>query len=682
MNDRLRLESEVERLRKRWNDPAFEASRRHLLARADTALTEGLRPADRGAGWGHAYYCPDHAVPLAFDPAAPHRHRCPVDGVQHEGEIFDGGWRCALNGRILGGLQACALAWRASGNPSYREHAAATLAAYAELYPRLPARGEHVGLGRVTGQSLEEAVWAIGIARSFDDLRDSLAPGELHAIRTDLLAELGRHLIRQLMGKIHNIECWHLAALATLGTVLDDEDLLSTATEGDHALPAQLAEGILDDGWWAEGSPNYHYYMLASVLHAATALRVRDPGFLAGTGLRSMLTAPLSLMRADLSLPALNDGWNSMALPLGMAQYASHYEQAYGLWHEQVDEDFLREVYGRGTRRTSEHALTMGPDLTTCRTPSPRARRLVHPASGYAVLADGEGIDERFLLVKYGPHGGGHGHPDKLQLDLHAFGVRLAPDAGSPAYNSPLQGPWFRQSLSHNTVVLGEESQPEAEGRLLDYRDPRDAGAGLIDAAVSWPVDPSHAPGPHGYYVDLVLVEAGGGTSIDLAWHHRGRLAEPERLTPTAPPWAQGSGPYDYLDDTRMLGDPDDREWSARWEVEGAGTRMWGLDPPGGRAVTATSPSNPPSERQATLLRRATGPRVAFATVIEPHRIGGGSIRSVRWRDRGLVVDGGPLEFDVEQRSGHDRWQVRMAAGPTSVTVDAGSYRIALASQT
>ncbi|MGW0231592.1 hypothetical protein ACWDWO_25075 [Actinopolymorpha singaporensis] len=30
-----------------------------------------------GAGWGHAYYCPDHIVLLDFDPARPHEHRCP-----------------------------------------------------------------------------------------------------------------------------------------------------------------------------------------------------------------------------------------------------------------------------------------------------------------------------------------------------------------------------------------------------------------------------------------------------------------------------------------------------------------------------------------------------------------------------------------------------------------------------
>lgn len=37
-----------------------------------------------------------------------------------------------------------------------------------------------------------------------------------------------------------------------------------------------------------------------------------------------------------------------------------------------------------------------------------------YPQSGYAVLARGQGENATWLCVDYGPHGGGHGHPDKL----------------------------------------------------------------------------------------------------------------------------------------------------------------------------------------------------------------------------------------------------------------------------
>jgi hypothetical protein len=721
MTNRLRTVAEVDRLRARHDRPEFAGAWTALLTRADTALAQGLRPVGEAAGWGHGYYCPEHVVPLDFDPGAPDVHLCPVDGVRYEGPVFDGGWRCALNSRILDGIGAAASVWQATGDVCYRDHVVDILLDYADRYPGLPLYGHHVGKGRVTGQSLEEAVWGIGIARAFDGVRDSLDPGDAKAIETNLLGEIGRHVTDQLMGKIHNIECWHLAALATIGVVLDDADLLALALDGEFSLPAQLREGILDDGWWAEGSPSYHFYMLASVLNAAIALREQVPEFLATPGLRDMFTTPLAMMRSDFSLPAFNDGWNSISMPLGMAQYAPLYEQGFGLWHGQAEEDYLRSVYARGIERTSEAALTMGPDLARPAPAQEWVRRTVHPASGYAVLADGAGSGERYLLLKYGPHGGGHGHPDKLELDLHAFGVRLAPDAGSPAYISPLQGPWVRQTLSHNTVVLDEESQPPAQGRLRAYLDPASNPVGVVDTEVSWPVDPDEPNGrpgswlkeprvsflpayagasmrrivvwkaaPAGYFLDLVLVDTLADVAVDLAWHHRGELVDP--LASDLPPLVEWTAPnetYGFLHDVRRLsGRGTPLEWSAAWQVDGAGSRMWARDPAGTTTVVATSPSNPPAERQSTVLRRTNGRAVEFVAVIEPVQgdpLTTAGVTTVAWED-GTFRDGG-LRLIVSHATGRDTWVIEPAAAGSALlagveTGDDGdvSYRVRLPS--
>ncbi len=707
MSHPLRTEREYDRLRERSRDAEFAPAWKHLLARADEAVKAGLRPADVGAGWGHAYYCPDHVVLLDFDPARPHEHRCPVDGQTWRGESFDGGWRSVLNGHISNGLSTCALVWQATGQERYRDHVADLLLDYAARYPKLPPHGQHVGHGRVTGQSLEEAVWGIGVAYAYDGVRESLGTADRERIETGLLHNVGTHVTDQLLHKIHNIECWHLAALATLGVQLGEQPFLDTAFAHPHGLTEQLREGILDDGWWAEGSPSYHFYMLSAVLLSALALRHVDPGFLDSPRLRSTFVAPLTMLRADLSLPALNDGWISIALPLGVGGYAGHYEQAYGLWNDPADAAFLRTVHDRGVPRLSEAALLMGPDLRTVGADAdprrtPRPRRAVHPASGYAVLSDGEGRAERSLLVKYGLHGGGHGHPDKLMLDLHAFGVRLAPDPGSPAYNSPLQGPWFRQTLAHNTVVIGETSQPEAQGRLLAHVPPAPGRPGLVDAAVSWPVDadadrgpqgswlreprrvhvPAYAgaairrcvlwkPAPGGYFLDVVLVSTAGEEVVDLAWHHRGTLVTPDPAGLSvdltggvgASTWPPGGEPYQFLEDVRRLPGEGGREdgWEATWEVDGAGTRMWGLDPGGSVALVATSPSNPPAERQATLLRRSRGPRTSYVAVVEPVDGSAGVVRSVSWRTQELAA-GGPLRLDVTLAGGVDRWSVSFGA--------------------
>ena len=98
------------------------------------------------------------------------------------------------------------------------------------------------------------------------------------------------------------------------------------------------------------------------------------------------------------------------------------------------------------------------------------------PATGYAVLRsqpDGDGqpspATEQYALLKYGLHGGGHGHPDKLGLTLYAQGSRLAPDLGTPGYGIDLFQGWYRQTISHNTVILDGLSQRRARVGALPF---------------------------------------------------------------------------------------------------------------------------------------------------------------------------------------------------------------------
>lgn len=671
---RLRTDDELKRLRTRWSDPAFATARDSLLRQADTALAEDLRPVVEAGGWGHAFHCPDHVVPLEFDPSGPAQNRCPVDGKLWQGEDFDGGWRCALNGRIQHGIQSCGTIVAALGPEAgarYLAYPREVLLDYASRYPSLPEYGKWAGKGKITGQSLEEAVWAIGACRAYDGIRDHLSAEDRTTIENDLLRGLADHLTGQLMHKIHNIECWHLSALVQLGVILDDDGLIELAVDGETGLTAQFAEGILEDGWWAEGSPTYHYYMLSGALSAAAALRERRPEFLETRGLRDMLLTPLTMIRPDFSLPATNDGWNSIAYSDGLAQYVGHYEQGYGLWPDERFAQVLATFYGQGRERVGEAALAMGPDLEGVSVPDGWPLRPVHPASGYAILAD----DHRYLLLKFGLHGGGHGHPDKLQLDLWADGVRVAPDAGSPAYTSPLQGPWIRQTLSHNTISLDHTSQPETEGRLIDFRDPADHDYGLIDAVVGWPEDPNEISGRPGawlreprrthvpayagailrrsviwtpdYFVDQVRVDApalslGRPVPIELAWHHRGSMIIPSELEPVADWEPPGEGDmrdtYAILSDVRRL-PHSGPEWHAAWEVEGVTTRLWARDPADTDVLIATTPGNPPAEPQVTTLRRTVGNEAIFAAVVESGR-DPGVVERVDWEEDpdGLTV--------------------------------------------
>ncbi|MBQ7054766.1 MAG: heparinase II/III family protein, partial [Oscillospiraceae bacterium] len=90
---------------------------------------------------------------------------------------------------------------------------------------------------------------------------------------------------------------------------------------------------------------------------------------------------------------------------------------------------------------------------------------------GLAVLAGGKAVASsntqensnfsRDTWLWYGDTSGGHGHYDKLQMGINAYGFNFTPDLGYPAATGTdanrLQ--WVATTLSHNTVTVNEEAQ-------------------------------------------------------------------------------------------------------------------------------------------------------------------------------------------------------------------------------
>ena len=93
----------------------------------------------------------------------------------------------------------------------------------------------------------------------------------------------------------------------------------------------------------------------------------------------------------------------------------------------------------------------------------PRPRSSILPHSGFAMVRSDDPLDRQSVaLLKYGPHGGSHGHPDKLAVTLYARGRPAAVDLGSQGYGIHLHRQWYRQTVSHNTVMVSGHAQPPA----------------------------------------------------------------------------------------------------------------------------------------------------------------------------------------------------------------------------
>ena len=80
--------------------------------------------------------------------------------------------------------------------------------------------------------------------------------------------------------------------------------------------------------------------------------------------------------------------------------------------------------------------------------------------AGWYVMRSGWSADARYLFFDAGPHGGHHGHEDKLSIEVYAFGQSFIVDSGSYTYEKedPYRA-YFVSSQGHNTVLVNGLSQ-------------------------------------------------------------------------------------------------------------------------------------------------------------------------------------------------------------------------------
>ena len=172
-------------------------------------------------------------------------------------------------------------------------------------------------------------------------------------------------------------------------------------------------------------------------------------------------------------------------------------------------------------------------------------------ASGYAILQNGEGEESTWLCLKYGPHGGGHGHPDKNHFILYTKGQIVAPDGGVHAYGSPLHNGWDQATVAHNTLVVDEKSQAPAQGKSLAFGSDQGVSYTINDAGPIYPgvrfVRTAAMIGPN-VVVFLDQVKADAPHTFDIAYHQIG-VWNTDKMgasggTPWTPPNSKG---YKFL---------------------------------------------------------------------------------------------------------------------------------------
>ena len=472
----------IARLKARSQDPAWSAQWKSIVSRADGALSQKIVLPPRGGNWWHWYVCPKHGARLTTGKQIGEwewEHTCPVDHEVLHGDAtrpdrdFDG---CMIGGahdRYAREVLNAGLAYQVTGDDRYAKRGRDILAVYADRYLTYPLHDIHgeprIGGGRVQPQTLDEAGWLISLAQGADLLWDTIPEAQRQVLAEKIFLPAARDVILAHRMGIHNIQNWKNSAVGLTGFLLGDTALIHAAIDDpDRGFRVQQAKGVQADGVWFEGAWGYHFYTMSAVWPLTEA--ARNCGIdLYGEPLKKMYEAPIKLAMPNLMLPAFNDSTEADV-------HSPLYELAYARYHDPL---FLTAL--AGSSRRNEYALWFGADKLPENSGVSLGSRNA-PSSGYAILQRGDGPQATWLCLKYGPHGGGHGHPDKNNFILYSRGQVLFPDPGTRPYGSPLHGEWDRVTLAHNTLVVDEKSQATATGSCLAFGNDHGIDYAMTDA--------------------------------------------------------------------------------------------------------------------------------------------------------------------------------------------------------
>jgi hypothetical protein len=527
--------------------PDLQALSAHLLARNARVATEmpplpevkALLSVDGGR-------CPHDGSPLTFDPWNGEEHVCAECGARVRGERHTRAWAKSQHLWLVERATELA-ALSGLGDASLAARAAEILRGYGDRYFRYPNRDNVLGPSRLFFSTYLESIWILNYLAAAMLLRESGSLDEATARAVHTVADEAANLIGEYDEGFSNRQTWNDAALCAIAVWFEDEELARRAIEGGTGLLAHL-RGYRDDGLWYEGE-NYHLFALRGLLTGAAWAAEAGVDLFAETAtaerLALALRAPALTALPDLTYPARKD--SRFGLSLAQSPFLELWEvgiaRLENAERERVEPErdlipWVHALYAAGPVRAELFESYLHDAPLDPLPALPTRQRLSWwallemlpelPASKDAwmprgVFLSGQGLavlrtSGRYAALECGGTGGGHGHPDRLNLLLHADGVYWLPDAGTGSYVArDLQ--WYRSTLAHNAPRLDGASQAPGEARGEGFEDRGDWGWARGRFG---PFTRTVVMGP-AYLLDLVEMTGRDERVIELPFHFAGR---------------------------------------------------------------------------------------------------------------------------------------------------------------
>ena len=442
-------------------------------------------------------------------------------------------------------------AYALTGDEKYAKGAREILVGYAQKYADYPRHGgrNKSDSSKITFQRLSEAMWLIPQIEGYDYIYNSgvLSDADKKLINDGLIRPAIEEIRRAtpadevssrtkkdaawrtkepadaVKGDYPNWLNFYNTATLMAGIVTQDQNMIDL---GIADLRTAIASGIGADGMWGEGAIGYQLFAMAVMTPAfeAAARQGIDLWGASNGRFKQLFDSPLRYAYPDGTLPGINDSgrgklgsWQTMVYDLGYLRYGDN-RYAFLLNDTQRQLHFSEGIY------QPTHVFETLPEP-----PSVVYGSTLFESLGYSILRN----NNIYALMDYGPHGGVHGHYDKLNLLLFAAPPNAKGDeiGGEPqmhSYDQALHPQWTTQTIAHNTMAVDEQSQMANDGKILVYEDTPQIKIMRAESAGSYPgvlLDRTVVVLPDAV-IDLYNGQSALSHTWDRTFRYQGKLAQ------------------------------------------------------------------------------------------------------------------------------------------------------------
>jgi len=356
---------------------------------------------------------------------------------------------------------------------------------YAAMNPTLKNHPEATSAspGRIFWQALNDANWMVYAGMAYDLVYNALSEFEKKKIEDGAFkpeVDFFINDLRDWFNKIHNHNVWASAGVGIIGIASNNQDYIDIAMKGVNkdgktGFIAQMDNLFSPDGYYTEG-PYYVRYAILPYMLFANAMNNADPSLKIFEHRNSILQKALMTCLQQTNIDGvffpMNDAIKDKDYTTNeIVTSINIYWKVYG-----ADNGLLtiakkqNRVMLNGGGAAIAAALAKNKNINAF-----YPYRIIESTDGVkgdeggiSVLRNGKEGNLTSLIFKYASQGMGHGHFDRLNINLFDKGNEIFQDYGSARFIGieqkyggrylPENAAFAAQTINHNTIVVDETS--------------------------------------------------------------------------------------------------------------------------------------------------------------------------------------------------------------------------------